>query len=353
MIERRRFVLGLYALAAGGAATQSQGRTLGSGDESSPPVGNSRFELTYGDFLRRFVRTSGRVVDDHNGEVSHSESQGYGLLVAAFANDRPTFDRIYAWTRAALMIRGDGLAAWRWDPRATPHVADMNNATDGDLLIAYALLEAYDRWGGPYQDDARAIAGAIAGQLTYEHALGLMLKPGVTAFEATDWGGAPVVNLSYWIFPALERLARDNPNGPWNALNRSGLALVDACRFGPAELPSDWISLGNPVAPAPGKAAVFGYDAIRVPLYLAWACPEKRSRLAPFVRSFVNGQPQIVDLSTGKPIGTFGGNGFGRLANAVGCEAPSARNFLRSDETYYPTILGLLADHVDCNNCAK
>jgi endo-1,4-beta-D-glucanase Y len=30
----------------------------------------------------RFVMADGRVVDDANGGISHSESQGYGLLLA-------------------------------------------------------------------------------------------------------------------------------------------------------------------------------------------------------------------------------------------------------------------------------
>ena len=49
------------------------------------------------------------------------------------------FETIFTFTRVELLIRDDGLAAWRWDPAATPRVTDINNATDGDILIAYAL----------------------------------------------------------------------------------------------------------------------------------------------------------------------------------------------------------------------
>jgi endoglucanase len=42
------------------------------------------------------------------------------------------------WTERTL-LRGDvALFAWRYDPRAPNPVADTNNASDGDMLIAWA-----------------------------------------------------------------------------------------------------------------------------------------------------------------------------------------------------------------------
>ena len=63
------------------------------------------------------------------------------------------------WTETELLIRDDGLAAWRWEPDADPHVTDPNNATDGDILIAWALVEAAERFG---ETAYRAPAGRIA-----------------------------------------------------------------------------------------------------------------------------------------------------------------------------------------------
>jgi len=40
--------------------------------------------------------------------ISHSEGQGYGMLLAVAADDRPTFDLLWGWTRAQLMLRNDG-----------------------------------------------------------------------------------------------------------------------------------------------------------------------------------------------------------------------------------------------------
>ena len=93
-------------------------------------------------YKARFVTDQGRVVDTGNNEISHSEGQGYGMLIAVAAGDRATFDRIWGWTRANLMVRDDELIAWRWEPRKRPGVADMNDASDGDILVAWALAEA-------------------------------------------------------------------------------------------------------------------------------------------------------------------------------------------------------------------
>src|ERR1043165_8046912 len=89
-------------------------------------------------YKARYVRAEGRVVDTSNGSVSHTEGQGYGMLLAVHYDDRQAFDEMWAWTRANL-VRPDGLLSWRWRPDASGNggkVDDANNATDGEILIA-------------------------------------------------------------------------------------------------------------------------------------------------------------------------------------------------------------------------
>ncbi|WP_445894920.1 glycosyl hydrolase family 8 [Desulfosoma sp.] len=63
----------------------------------------------------RFVSPDGRIIDRGNRQMSHSEGQGYGLILAVSADDRPTFERIRQWTRENLQVRGsDHLLAWAW-----------------------------------------------------------------------------------------------------------------------------------------------------------------------------------------------------------------------------------------------
>ncbi len=64
------------------------------------------------------------------------------MLLAYLAASPADFEQIWYFTRTELLLRDDGLAVWKWDPNVKPHVTDTNNASDGDMLIAYALALA-------------------------------------------------------------------------------------------------------------------------------------------------------------------------------------------------------------------
>jgi endoglucanase len=299
----------------------------------------------------RFVTPEGRVIDDANGSVSHSEGQGYGLVLAVAADDREAFARIWAWTRTELMLRDDGLAAWRWQPDARPHVRDRNNATDGDLLIAWALIEAGEAWNDPaFALAGRRIARALVAVTGIATRLGPVLLPGAVGFGPREVADGPLVDPSYLIFPAYERLARAMPELGWAELRAAGDRLIGEARFGPADLPPDWLSLGGDrPAPAAGRPAVFGWDALRVPLHLAWAETMPRERLAPWFGRWgtAAGDPRVVDLTSGRDLAPFGEPGYRAIPALVACALDGTRwpDELRTsaDESYYPATLRLLA----------
>jgi endo-1,4-beta-D-glucanase Y len=221
----------------------------------------------WSDYRHTYIRDDGRVVDDGQQGISHSEGQGYGMILAEAADDRATFDRVWSWTHSHLQVRQDALLAWKWDPEIDG-VVDMNNATDGDLLVVWALLRAARRWEIPaYHSEAREIAQDIQSQLIVETSNGPVLLPGVSGFIHD---GAVTINLSYWIFPALTELAGLEPDGPWAALKKSGLNLLDVARFGEQALPADWLVMSDPPAPSPLFPNRFGFEALRIPLYVNW-----------------------------------------------------------------------------------
>ena len=234
-------------------------------------------------YRSHFITPEGRVVDNANGGISHSEGQGYAMLLATRQDDKATFERLWQWTQT-LAVREDGLFAWAWNPKADPNIQDLDDASDGNLLIAWALVEAARRWDIPrYRSAGRAIAEAVWKQNVIETRFGPTLLPGSHGFSARDRSDGPIVNLSYWVFPAFSRLAEVYPQAPWPKLSSAGLELIRRARFGPRNLPPDWISLADTkLAPAAGFSPVFGYDAIRVPLYLSWAYPNDRRRLMAF-----------------------------------------------------------------------
>lgn len=301
------------------------------------------------DYKARFVAADGRVVDDANGNVSHSEGQGYAMLLAVAADDGLAFARLWGWTSRELYRRPDGLASWRWMPNAVPHVTDPNNATDGDLLIAWALLRAAKRWNSPdYRDASRRIALAVGRHATFSSPFGLALKPGATGFDATGMADGPVVNLSYWVFPALEALPEVAPEVDWAGLSRTGLALLEASRFGPGDLPTDWVSLKGAPAPAKAFPREFGYNALRVPLYLAWGGVGTPALYAPFLRLAQGGAvPTTVDVATGLPRESLREVGYRAVFALAACAATgdgaSAFHASGPDDHYYPSSLRLLS----------
>ncbi len=223
-------------------------------------------------YAARFMTSEGRVVDHANGDISHSEGQGYAMLLAERVGDRDRFDRLWRWTQSNLYVGDSSPAAWRWDPKSLPHITDDNNATDGDLMIAWVLTEAAAKWQRPmYVEAARRIEAAIANTVIISKQFGPLLMPARKGFAAGEQVDGPVINLSYWIFPALDAMQRLSPTGNWAAVASAGELLISAAHFGPRALPSNWVSVvGNTPTPARPFPPLFGYDAVRVPLYAAW-----------------------------------------------------------------------------------
>ncbi len=256
-ITRRAVLAGFAGVAAGAAI----------GGCSDP--GASMKEL-WAVYLERFVTSDGRVVDSYNKGVSHSESQGWGMLLAAAAEDWQSFDRIWGWTRDRLAWEGAPLFAWAWDPDAAA-VSDANDASDGDILIAWALSRAAiaRKDNGLAAESART-AEAVRRLLVARLATGVSLLPGFYGF---DGSGPAVLNLSYYVFPAFWHFTHSDGDPVWSQLSNDGAALARAARFGPDALTPDWLEISpdGALAPAPNWPARFGFDAVRVPLYLYWA----------------------------------------------------------------------------------
>ncbi|MDQ0513115.1 glycosyl hydrolase family 8 [Ancylobacter amanitiformis] len=304
-------------------------------------------------YMAHFIDDNGRVVDTANGGISHSEGQGYGMLLAYLAGDRSNFERIWSFTRTELLIRDDGLAAWRWDPNSKPHVTDINAASDGDLLIAYSLARAGRSWGiASYVDSAQKIARAIGAKLVLRSGDRLLLLPGASGFSAADRPDGPILNLSYWIFetfPVMKQLA---PESDWDGVAKTGLELLRIAQLGPARLPPDWIAAPSkgPVTVADGFPPVFGYNSLRISLYLLRAGIADAELQDSFRQSWLvenGGAPSVVEIATGRVLTRLTEPGYRMLGAVLACALDATRipdDLRRFEPTlYYPSTLYLLA----------
>ncbi|WP_235951736.1 glycosyl hydrolase family 8 [Falsiroseomonas algicola] len=238
---------------------------------ADPAAGIGTPQEDWIEFRRRYLLPEGRVVDTGNRNVSHSEGQGYAMLAAVRADDQGSFGRLLGWTLANLKRREDNLCSWRFQPDQQPNVTDPNNATDGDLFIAWALLEAGARWGNAdYRRRAIAIARDLLRSCTSQRNGRWVLLPGAYGFQGRT---RTVLNLSYYAFPAMRALGREVADPVWGRLEEDGLTLLRQARFGRFGLPPDWLELraNADLLPADGWPARFSFDAVRIPLNMVWA----------------------------------------------------------------------------------
>lgn len=295
-----------------------------------------------------FLDDTGRIVDTGNDGISHSEGQGYGLLLAVMADDPANFDRIWSFTRTQLLVRDDGLAAWRWTPGAQPPVTDLNDASDGDILIALALARGADRWQRPdLRQAATALAEAIGSHLLFEHDGQVLLRPGVAGFDRSDRADGPVVNISYWVFEAFGELAALAPDHDWTGVAKSGRRLLTQV-LADAPLPPEWLSVADRPRPAEGFPAEFGYNALRLPLYLMRAQEGDANLMRRLASAMTDedGNLRIVDLASGATTHTLSDPGYRIIPAAIACVldgAPVPEDLRRFAPTlYYPSTLHLL-----------
>jgi len=272
--------------------------TVCSGTLGADPDPDRSFHGQWLQFKARYVAADGRVIDTGNGNVSHSEGQGYGLLFALNAGDRQTFARIWQWTVAQLQTRPDHLFMWRRRISRPLDKEDQNNATDGDILIAWALLGAAERWHDPdYRQAALSTLSDIRGELIRSWRGQPILIPGKEGFHH---GETYTINLSYWVLPALEAFSHHDPDPIWQELIASGLELIGRARFGRWGLPPDWLELGEDLALPTGRTPVFGYNAVRIPIYLIWSGHADRPALQPYLEfwdTFSGFTPAWTDLA--------------------------------------------------------
>ncbi len=348
---RRRFLASTFAMTAAVAAGQSVATTPPALAQSGEPPGGLR---DWQEFKRRFVTADGRVIDTGNGSCTHTEAQGLGLLFSVAFDDPATFDSLFDWLSRHLRRSNDALHGWRFQPDANPHVTDWNNATDGDVFIAAALLRAAKRWGRPALAQAGgAIAHDILRLLVREVGSRTVLLPGAQGFETAH---GITVNPSYYVFPLLDEVAAVAPSPVWASLRRDGEALIEQGRYGAWQLPPDWLHISRAdgaLSPDPRWPARFSYDAIRVPLYLQWGRVVPDATRDAFTSWAASRpvQPAWVDLTTGDAANYPASPGMVAIARVAAAaqrgdlkaDVPSGFPAMRTSTDYYSAALIMLA----------
>jgi endo-1,4-beta-D-glucanase Y len=194
--------------------------------------------------------------DPFNNNDTVSEGIAYGMLLAVYLNDRPTFDGLWAYAKAHM--NGNGFMHWRVD--ASGNVTGQNGATDSDEDMAWALIMAGEQWGSPYGGE-----GVTLIQKIMQHEVeqpSMVLKPG------DAFGGSNQTNPSYFAPGYYRMFARvDTANATkWTQVAAKSYDVLTACRHPSTGLVPDWCTAaGQPHA----MGINYTYDACRTPWRIA------------------------------------------------------------------------------------
>jgi endoglucanase len=321
-------------------------------------VGGPAAAMDWSTYQEAFVAADGRVMDPSQNFISHSEGQGYGLLLALMNDDRPAFDRILKWTVDNLQVRRDALLAWSWGrrPNGDWNVIDYNNASDGDILVAFALLKAARRWDHlPHRHAAQRLIRDIRTQLAVTVQDYQLIAPAYFGFNG-DAG--QVFNIGYLVLPAFAEFARADEESFWRRVLTDSRRLLERSSFSRFKLPADWVTLENgQVAVHGARSPFFGYEAIRLPLYLAWHGAGERLTAFTDYLQFVNTAgylPNRVNLIDGAvsadeaPAGFYAVMGLcaerlGRQPLAGDLLREAGARIAREPKDYFSNTLYLLA----------
>jgi endoglucanase len=252
-------------------------------------------------FLTRYVEPSGQVVRRDQGGDTVSEGQAYAMLIAAAIGDRSRFGRVWRWTQGNLQ-RPDGLFSWR--------PGDPQSASDADLDIARALLVGAHRFHRPaLARSAHRVARAIVAGETAKVGRDRVLVAGPWARPEA------IVDPSYFAPRTFELLGM-------RRLRASGLRIVRKLQDHRSGLAPDWaravpggaVPIGTP--DDPGGQAVFGYDAVRIPMRLAESCDPRVRRDA--------AAPRASLQRTLAPVRDLGGTPLAPGEHAVTAVAAAA-----------------------------
>jgi endo-1,4-beta-D-glucanase Y len=224
-------------------------------------VADKALKENYAKWKDNFLRDGGdgslRVARPDNNEDTVSEGQAYGMLLAAINGDKDTFDKL--WLYAQRRLNGNGLMAWHINQKGD--TLDKNAATDADQDMAFALIIADQKWGGPnssYRKDAKALINNI---MKHEVEAGTnVLKPGDT------WGGSICTNPSYFA-PAYYKVFQAYTGDPrWGKVADKAYEIINKAANPKTGLVPDWCTAdGKPVTEVKDKPFSYGYDAMRTP----------------------------------------------------------------------------------------
>lgn len=266
-----------------------------------------------------------------------SEAQGYGMFITVIAGEKGVdsaeqdFNLLYNYYLNNL-DNGTNLMSWKQEQESldSPTLTKFeNNATDGDLYIAYSLIRASKVWeehSDEYLKQANLILEDILVYNYIKNDSSAILSLGSWVTEDSDvsnvFRSSDVIPLFFQEFYA------STGNETWLTLETNMMKYIkDVSKENTSGLVSDFIVVNNGIGESPKNIVFesetdkhFSWNASRVPLQIAYTYDQKESKelLEPML-TFFKGQEHVYAgyLLDGTPTVDYDSMVFGGLLEYI------------------------------------
>ncbi len=293
---------------------------------------NTEIANSYTAWKSKYVTSTGaggflRVQRTENNNDTVSEGIGYGMILAAYNNDKTTFDGLWNYAKSHFNVHG--VMNWHITPQNTIASGGNNGATDGDEDMAFALCVADKNWGG-YTADCVALINTIYAN---------EVESGTNVLRPGDFfGGASQTNPSYFA-PAFYKIFKAKTgNAGWDNVVNSCyqiLANVNSKNSGTGLVPAWCKSDGTAVA---GQNYTYQYDATRMPLRIAMDWAWFGDSRAKAQLDLINAFFKNIGATNIKDGYSITGTVQGQFHNAA-FVSPAAAGAIASTDTAYKTAM--------------
>jgi endo-1,4-beta-D-glucanase Y len=231
-------------------------------------ISTSSIQSMYNKWKSKYIKYCNGMyrVSTDKPDTTRSEGMGYGMILAAYFGEQDLFDDLFDFYKSKRTSQALGLMAWEV---TCSGILDYGSATDGDLDVAYALLVAYDQWGGDYLTEADSILTIIKDDYFFTCGGSIWtMSPGCSG---SHWGGCYLTDISYYSPGYFRVFAEATGDDFWNDAAADAYTILNNGANGTTGLVPDWQSYdGDPGGDPPsGRVDYYGYDACRVPWRMA------------------------------------------------------------------------------------
>lgn len=228
--------------------------------------------------------------DDENITQTVSEAQGYGMLITTIAGEHNVesaekdYEDLYNYYIQQVDTKTK-LMSWKQIISGDSVTEKLeNNATDGDLYIAYSLIQAYKLWGTEkYKSTAETVLNNIL-EYNYNKELNIITLGSWVSKDSKEYS---VFRSSDVIPMFFKEFGEFMGNSTWDVISESMLQyLSDVSNNSTSGLVSDMIVVENGKGKVPTDIVIssetdmqYSWSACRVPMQLAYDYNNEQAKL--------------------------------------------------------------------------